>query len=99
MKNHTFAGVEVGCGDAQWITKLFEGFHFQDAVEEPHNAIIRGEAVAGNRPAGEGSKAAGVRDFFQLFERESAAVGCTDQRAHAGAGDEADWNAFFLEDL
>src|ERR1700733_3705735 len=99
MKNHAFAGIEVGCGYAEGNTQLFESFYFQGAGEERDHAIVRGKAVAGDGPAGEGGETNRVRDFFQLFEGESAAVGCTDQCTHTGAGDDADRDTFFFEDF
>jgi hypothetical protein len=40
-----------------------------------------------------------VRHFFEFFDGKTAAVSRTDQRAHTGSGDDADWNSFFFEDL
>src|ERR1700683_786251 len=67
--------------------------------KERHHAIVGSEAVTRNRPAGEGGEAAGVRNFFESFERKSAAVGGSNQRTHAGTRDEANWNSLFLKNF
>jgi hypothetical protein len=45
MKDHAFAAVEIGCGDAQRNAQLFESLHLQGAVQERHHAVVGGEAV------------------------------------------------------
>src|SRR5580704_3110770 len=37
--------------------------------------------------------------LLALFDAEPAAIGCADQRAHAGAGNKMDGNFFFFEDF
>src|SRR5580658_6973372 len=97
MKDNSFAGVEVGRGDAQWNAQLFEGLHFQNAIEERDHAVIGGEAVTRERPAGKGGEANAVRDVLQFVGRETAAVTCADQSAYAGAANDADRNALCFE--
>src|SRR5260370_1174136 len=99
MKNHAFAGVEVGCGNPQRNLQLLKRLHFQCARQKSHHAVVRGEAVTRDGPAGKRSEAAGVRYLFEVFERKSAAIRRANQRTHAGARYQANGNAFFFENF
>src|ERR1700677_3138457 len=99
MKNHAFAGVEVGRGHAQRNVQLLKCLQLKRVGEKRHHAVVRSEPVAGYRPAREGSKAAGARNFIQFFKRQATAVSGANQRSYAGTGDHPDWDGFIFENL
>src|SRR5208282_4689946 len=49
--------------------------------------------------AGKGSEASIPRHILKFGDREPAAIGRADQRAHARSGNDANWNPFLFEDL
>src|SRR4029077_1539851 len=98
-KDHSLPGVEVSGGHTERDTQLFKCLHLQSSCQKRDHAVVRGEAVARERPASEGSEANFVGDFFQFRDRDSAAIRGADQRAYTGACNDANRNALFFEDL
>src|SRR5215471_4014681 len=99
MKDHSFTGVEVGRGNPQRDTEILKRSAFQDTREKRDHAVVRGESVAGKGPPGKTGESGVARYLIHFGERQAAAVAGADQCTHAGASDEADRNAFLLENF
>ena len=81
------------------MTQLFKGLDFQSLLQKRDHAVVRGKAVARERPAREGCEANFVGEFFQIRDGESAAIRGTHDCAYAGARNHANRDAFFFEDF
>ncbi len=99
MKHDSLTGGKICGGHGQRNSQFFEGLDLQNAAEKLDHAFVAGESVTRQGPAGKVFKAHPRSHLFQLRDGDAAAVGCSDKRADAGAGDQADRNVFFFENF
>ncbi len=69
-----------------------------ELAQEVLESLVGGHAHARERPAAEIVKLGFGALTLHFVERASAGVGGGDKRAHAGAGDEVDWDFVLFED-
>ena len=99
MKHHRFASIKVGRGHAQRNAQLFESLHLQNACQKRNHAVVGSEAAARQRPARKTGEAYAGRHIFKLLQRDAAAVGRANQRAHTGATNHSYGYTFLFENL
>src|SRR6202022_1548335 len=79
--------------------QFFECLNLQDAAEKTDHALVAGESIARQGPAGEGFEADTSGNLLQLGNGDATAVSGSDESADAGACDQADGDVFLFEDF
>lgn len=98
-EDHRLAVGQVCCDDRQRDFEILEAARFEYLLDEVAEAVIAGEAEAGDAPPSdvpEANRTAGGND---ARERRAAGVGCAENASDATAGNIRDGDVILLEDL
>src|SRR2546422_4965852 len=99
MKHYALAGGKICGRHRQRDAQFFKCLNLQDAIQEADHALVAGESVARQGPAGEVFEAHPGGDLLQFRYGNPAAVSRANERAHTSAGDKTDGNVFFFENF
>lgn len=91
------AHVDIGGGDGERGVQVFEEFCGREAREKNFETIVGGETEPGGGPPAEVGELGFRGDPLHVVESGAGAIGCTDQSAHTGAGNDVNGNAFLAQ--
>jgi hypothetical protein len=98
-KHDWLPSIQVGGDNREGYTQILKLFGIEDAFDQVAEAVVAGQAQAGDVPAADVAKLQGPAGRHDASQWGAAGIGRAENAAHAGARDAGYRNVMLFEDL